>query len=62
MAADSGRASELVQARARLLEAESGRDAWQARERDAEIKLRRLIGKNNVKIPRILILRCRISS
>ncbi|MBL5829173.1 TolC family protein [Serratia fonticola] len=51
VAADSGRASELVQARARLLEAESGRDAWQARERDAEIKLRRLIGKNNVKIP-----------
>ena len=52
VATDSGRASELVQARARLLDAEAGRDTWQARERDAEIKLRRLIGKNSVKIPK----------
>ncbi|MHA7844950.1 TolC family protein [Serratia sp. D1N4] len=52
VATDSGRASELVQARARLLEAESSRDTWQARERDAEIKLRKLIGKNSVKIPK----------
>ena len=49
---DGGRASELIQARARLLEAESSRDTWQARERDAEIKLRRLIGKNNINIPK----------
>lgn len=52
VAMDSGRASELVQARARLLEAETSKETWQARERDAEIKLYKLIGKNNVKIPK----------
>ncbi|WP_337264865.1 MULTISPECIES: TolC family protein [unclassified Serratia (in: enterobacteria)] len=52
VATDNGRASELVQARARLLEAESNRDTWQARERDAEIKLHKLIGKNSVKFPK----------
>ncbi|MFC0226975.1 TolC family protein [Serratia aquatilis] len=51
VATDAGRASELVQARARLLEAEASRDTWQARERDAEIKLRKLIGNNRVRIP-----------
>ncbi|WP_081893283.1 MULTISPECIES: TolC family protein [unclassified Serratia (in: enterobacteria)] len=52
VAVDNGRASELVQARARLLEAESSKETWLARERDAEIKLYKLIGKNNIKIPK----------
>lgn len=48
---DTGRASELVQARARLMDAEASRDTWRARERDAEIKLRKLIGTNTIRIP-----------
>ncbi|MGU5817640.1 TolC family protein [Aeromonas hydrophila] len=41
---DRGRSSELTQARARLMEAQASLDASLARERDNEIKLRKLIG------------------
>lgn len=48
---DRGRASELVQAQARLMEAEASRDNWLAKERDTEIKLRKLIGDAAVNMP-----------
>ncbi|HFZ0820325.1 TPA: TolC family protein [Enterobacter cloacae] len=48
---DRGRASELVQAQARLMEAEASRDNWLAKERDAEIKLRKLIGDAALNLP-----------
>ncbi|MFD4840406.1 TolC family protein [Achromobacter sp. NPDC058515] len=48
---DRGRASELTQARARLLEAEASRDAAAARMRDIEIQLRKLIGEKAVDLP-----------
>lgn len=48
---DRGRASELTQARARLLEAEASRDAAMARMRDIEIHLSKLIGAQPVALP-----------
>ncbi|WP_052767903.1 TolC family protein [Enterobacter cloacae] len=48
---DRGRNSELVQAQARLMEAEASRDNWLAKERDTEIKLRKLIGDASVNLP-----------
>lgn len=49
---DRGRASELVQAQARLMEAEASRDNWLAKERDTEIKLRKLIGDAALTMPK----------
>lgn len=51
VAVDRGRASELTQARARLLEAQNNLDGTSARLRDSEIKLRKLIGDASVKLP-----------
>lgn len=48
---DRGRASELTQARARLMEAQASRDASQARVRDTEIRLRKLVGDAPVVLP-----------
>lgn len=48
---DRGRASELVQAKARLMEAQASRDNWLARERDTDIKLHKLIGNAAVNLP-----------
>ena len=44
VAVDSGRVSELTQARARLLQAEASRSTADTRARDIEISLRRMIG------------------
>ena len=46
--ADPGRASELVQARSRLLQAESARQSARARVTEAQIQLERLVGSGNV--------------
>jgi adhesin transport system outer membrane protein len=51
VAVDRGRGSELTQAKARLLQAESARDSAQARVRDAELKLQKLVGENLPPIP-----------
>ena len=48
---DRGRASELTQAKARLMEAQAGRDSAQARVRDIQIKLRKLLGEQPVQLP-----------
>lgn len=48
---DRGRASELTQAKARLMEAQAGRDSAQARVRDIQIKLRKLLGDTPVQLP-----------
>ncbi|GLQ95842.1 hypothetical protein GCM10007863_02600 [Dyella mobilis] len=50
--ADRGRASELTQAQARLLQAETSRDAAAAKARDAELTLHKLIGNHPVSLPR----------
>lgn len=52
VAVDQGRASELTQAKARLLQAQALRDAAEARARDAEITLRKLVGERPIPIPR----------
>jgi len=52
VAVDRGRGSELTQAKARLLQAEAARDSAQARVRDAELKLQKLVGENAPPIPR----------
>ena len=52
VAVDRGRASELTQAKARLLQAEVTRDNAQASARNAEINLRKLVGDVPVPIPR----------
>lgn len=52
VAVDKGRASELTQAKARLLQAQAARDAAQTRARDAEINLRKLVGERLMMIPR----------
>jgi adhesin transport system outer membrane protein len=52
VAVDTGRASELTQAKARLLQAQALRDAAEAKARDAEITLNKLVGKRPVPIPR----------
>lgn len=51
VATDHGRFSELTQARARLMEAQASLEASKARERDNEIKLRKLIGDLPVVLP-----------
>ena len=52
VAVDPGRASELTQARARLLQAQALHDIAQAKARDAEITLNKLVGESPVPIPR----------
>ncbi|MGN7738585.1 TolC family protein [Pseudomonas sp. 22526] len=52
VAVDKGRASELTQAKARLLQAQAARDTAQTRARDAEINLRKLVGERPLMIPR----------
>ncbi|MBC3776845.1 TolC family protein [Pseudomonas sp. SWRI99] len=52
VAVDKGRASELTQAKARLLQAQAARDTAQTRARDAEINLRKLVGERPLLIPR----------
>ncbi|MFJ2713262.1 TolC family protein [Pseudomonas sp. NPDC087346] len=52
VAVDAGRASELTQAKARLLQAQALHDAASAKARDAEITLHKLIGERPVQIPR----------
>ena len=52
VAVDPGRASELTQAKARLLQAQALRDAAEAKGRDAEITLRKLVGERPILIPR----------
>ncbi|ARU90155.1 TolC family protein [Pseudomonas sp. M30-35] len=44
---DSGRVGELTQAQARLLQAQTARDAAESRVRDAEIALRKLTGRTS---------------
>ncbi|EIK72130.1 outer membrane efflux protein [Pseudomonas synxantha BG33R] len=51
VAVDQGRASELTQAKARLLQAQALRDAAEAKVRDAEITLRKLVGERPIPIP-----------
>jgi len=51
VAVDRGRGSELTQAKARLLQAESARDDAQAKVRDAELKLQKLVGESAPPIP-----------
>ncbi|KTC63564.1 hypothetical protein AO262_24345 [Pseudomonas fluorescens ABAC62] len=51
VAVDTGRASELTQAKARLLQAQALRDAADAKARDAEITLLKLVGNSPVPIP-----------
>jgi outer membrane protein, adhesin transport system len=52
VAIDAGRGSELTQARGRLLQAQANRDAAQAKVRDGELNLRKLVGEDAVPIPR----------
>jgi outer membrane protein, adhesin transport system len=49
---DRGRGSELTQAKTRLLQAEAARDTAEAKIRDAELTLRKLVGDKPVPIPR----------
>jgi len=49
---DRGRGSELTQAKTRLLQAQAQRDTAEARVRDAELTLRKLVGDEAVLIPR----------
>ncbi|MDN7860468.1 TolC family protein [Burkholderia cepacia] len=51
VAVDRGRGSELTQAKARLLQAQAGRDAALAKCRDAELNLRKLAGERPVRVP-----------
>ena len=52
VAVDKGRSSELTQAKARLLQAQALRDSANAKARDAEITLHKLVGERPVPIPR----------
>jgi adhesin transport system outer membrane protein len=52
VAIDRGRGSELTQAKGRLLQAQASRDAAQAKVRDGELNLRKLVGDDAVPIPR----------
>ncbi|KVQ13426.1 transporter [Burkholderia ubonensis] len=49
---DRGRGSELTQAKTRLLQAQAQRETAEARVRDAELMLRKLVGDEAVLIPR----------
>ncbi len=48
---DRGRASELTQARARLLQAQASRDTVAAKARDTELTLRKLVGDLPLQLP-----------
>jgi outer membrane protein, adhesin transport system len=52
VAVDRGRGSELTQAKTRLLQAQASRDTAEAKVRDAELTLRKLVGDEPVPIPR----------
>ncbi len=52
VAVDKGRSSELTQAKARMLQAQALRDSANAKAKDAEITLRKLVGDRPVAIPR----------
>ncbi|AZF60122.1 TolC family protein [Pseudomonas sp. R11-23-07] len=52
VAVDRGRSSELTQAKARMLQAQALRDSANAKAKDAEITLRKLVGDRPVAIPR----------
>ena len=52
VAVDKGRASELTQAKSRMLQAQAARDSAETRARDAEINLRKLVGERPLLIPR----------
>ncbi|MGU7816131.1 TolC family protein [Burkholderia sp. AW49-1] len=49
---DRGRGSELTQAKTKLLQAQASRDTAQAKVRDAELTLQKLVGDEAVLIPR----------
>ncbi|WP_321852109.1 TolC family protein [Burkholderia diffusa] len=51
VAVDRGRASELTQAKARLLQAQASRDAVAAKARDTELTLRKLVGERPLNLP-----------
>jgi len=51
VAVDRGRASELTQAKARLLQAQASHDAVAAKARDTELTLRKLIGERPLDLP-----------
>jgi adhesin transport system outer membrane protein len=51
VAVDAGRASELTQAKARLLAAQESKDAADARVRDYELALRKLVGDMPLPLP-----------
>jgi adhesin transport system outer membrane protein len=52
VAVDKGRASELTQAKSRMLQAQAARDAAETKAKDAEINLRKLVGDRPIAIPR----------
>ncbi|MGY2400973.1 TolC family protein [Pseudomonas sp. SDO5271_S396] len=52
VAVDKGRASELTQAKSRMLQAQAARDAADTKAKDAEISLRKLVGDRPIAIPR----------
>ncbi|MDN7452296.1 TolC family protein [Burkholderia cenocepacia] len=51
VAVDRGRASELTQAKARLLQAQASRDTVAAKLRDNELSLRKLVGDRPLNLP-----------
>lgn len=51
VAVDRGRGSELTQAKARLLQAQALRDVAEAKARDAQINLLKLVGEREIPIP-----------
>ncbi|MDN7526369.1 TolC family protein [Burkholderia orbicola] len=53
VAVDRGRASELTQAKARLLQAQASHDAVAAKARDTELTLRKLIGERPLNLPSV---------
>jgi len=52
VAVDKGRASELTQAKARLLQARAAREAADTRAQEAQLNLRKLVGERPIAIPR----------
>lgn len=53
VAVDRGRASELTQAKARLLQAQASHDTVAAKARDTELTLRKLIGERPLNLPSV---------
>ena len=62
VAVDKGRSSELTQAKARLLQAQSARDNAQTQATGAEIQLRKLVGERPLMIPRTREWNIRLAS